>query len=291
MARHLDIALLRTFVAVIDRGSMTAAARALHLTQGAISQQVKRLEQQFEVVLLERRQHRLSLTLAGERLLNRARALLELNDQVWADMSPQHLSGPVRMGVPYDLLGATVATALKAFEVAWPQALVALRGGASDELLAALQAGEVDLALVEEPLGTTPDARYQVDCLNVERLVWVGAAGGNAWQKQPLPISLVAPGCSFRPAIFAALQARRRTWRSVYESGNIEATRATVRADLAISAWLAFTVPDDLQILGSAQALPELPAFAINLYQMREGSPAASRELAGAIVRAFRKTA
>ena len=44
MVRNLDIALLRAFVTVADHGSMTAASRALHLTQGAVSQQVARLE-------------------------------------------------------------------------------------------------------------------------------------------------------------------------------------------------------------------------------------------------------
>ena len=45
MIRNLDMALIRTFVTVADKASMTAAANALHLTQGAVSQQVKRLEE------------------------------------------------------------------------------------------------------------------------------------------------------------------------------------------------------------------------------------------------------
>ena len=44
MNRNLDITLVRTFVAVANTGSMTVAANALHLTHGAISQQIKRLE-------------------------------------------------------------------------------------------------------------------------------------------------------------------------------------------------------------------------------------------------------
>ena len=46
MIRNLDMALIRTFVTVADKASMTAAANALHLTQGAVSQQVKRLEEE-----------------------------------------------------------------------------------------------------------------------------------------------------------------------------------------------------------------------------------------------------
>ncbi len=292
MPRHFDISLLRTFVAVHDHGGMTAAARSLHLTQGAISQQIKRLEEQFNTPVFERNHRRLSLTSAGDRLLTKARAMLELNDELWADMTERTISGPVRFGVPFDLMGQALASALKAYEIAWPQVEVSLMCGASGDLVAALERGELDLALVEEPVAEpvvkTGGRRFDVQCLSVERLVWVGAAGGNAFSKQPLPVSLVAPTCAFRPMIVRALQTQGRTWRTVYESGNIEATRATVRADLAVTAWLAFTVPNDLQILPASSGLPELPPFAINLYRRPGEVQSATSELALAVGRAFR---
>lgn len=292
MPRHFDISLLRTFVAVHDHGGMTAAARSLHLTQGAISQQIKRLEEQFNTPVFERNHRRLSLTSAGDRLLTKARAMLELNDELWADMTERTISGPVRFGVPFDLMGQALASALKAYEIAWPQVEVSLMCGASGDLVAALERGELDLALVEEPVAEpvvkTGGRRFDVQCLSVERLVWVGAAGGNAFSKQPLPVSLVAPTCAFRPMIVRALQTQGRTWRTVYESGNIEATRATVRADLAVTAWLAFTVPNDLQILPASSGLPELPPFAINLYRRHDEAQSATSELALAVGRAFR---
>ena len=292
MPRHFDISLLRTFVAVHDHGGMTAAARSLHLTQGAISQQIKRLEEQFNTPVFERNHRRLILTSAGDRLLAKARAMLELNDELWADMTARTISGPVRFGVPFDLMGQALASALKAYEIAWPQVEVSLMCGASADLVTALERGELDLALVEEPVAEpvveTGGGRFDVQCLSIERLVWVGAAGGNAFRKQPLPVSLVAPTCAFRPMIVRALLTQGRAWRTVYESGNIEATRATVRADLAVTAWLAFTVPNDLQILPASSGLPELPPFAINLYRRPDEAKSATSELALAVVRAFR---
>ena len=284
MQRHFDISLLRTFVAVHDHGSMTAAANSLHLTQGAVSQQIKRLEDVFSFPLFERQHRQLRLTGAGDRLLAKARALLQLNDEVWAEMSERLISGPVRLGVPYDLMGHELACALKAYEVAWPQAEVSLTCAASAELVLALGRGEIDLALVEECATTVRNVAFQVQCLAVERLVWVG---GSSFTKDPLPGSLVAQSCSFRPAIVSALKEQGRAWRTVYESGNIEATRATVKADLAVTAWLAFTVPDDLQILSAESGLPELPPFAINLYQ-RAGEPSlATKELALSVAQVF----
>ena len=60
----------------------------------------------------------------------------------------------------------------------------------------------------------------------------------------------------------------------------MEAALATVRADLAVSAWLASTLPPDLDILPSSFGLPELPAFAINLHLPRHQAGAAATELA-----------
>jgi DNA-binding transcriptional LysR family regulator len=199
------------------------------------------------------------------------------------------MTGRVRFGVPYDLMGQELAAALKAFEIAWPQVEVSLVCAASPDLLMALKRGEIDVALVEEPVGTALHERLNVQCLHIERLVWVGAAGGSAFSKQPLPVSLVAPTCSFRPSIVTALQNQGRAWRTVFESGNIEATCATVRADLAVTAWLAFTVPGDLQILSANSGLPDLPPFAINLYQHQSDPEAATSELALAIIRAFKR--
>ncbi len=103
MGRKLDISLLRTFVAVAERSSMTAAANALHLTQSAVSQQIGRLEDLCGT-LFSRDRRALRLTATGERLLGKVRRLLALNDELWADMKATGLEGEVRLGAPYDLL-------------------------------------------------------------------------------------------------------------------------------------------------------------------------------------------
>lgn len=276
MPRNLDIALLRTFVAVADRASMTAAANALHLTQGAVSQQIKRLEDLFGDPLFDRGRRGLRMTAAGERLLGKARRLLGLNDELWADMTGVAAEGAVRLGAPHDLVGSCLAPALKAYADAHPRVEVSLFCAPSPDLVGALARGEVDLAVVEEASGPSDGER-----LRVERLVWVGARGGSAHLKRPLPVSMAAGTCcAFRPAVLSALHGRGRAWRTVFEDSGIEATTATVRADLAVTAWLAFTVPSDLDILPAGAELPELPPFAVNLHLTRNDTRAATAELA-----------
>lgn len=275
MIRNLDTSLMRTFVTVADKASMTAAANALHLTQGAVSQQVKRLEDTLGCGLFERDRRGLRLTHSGERLFDKARRLLSLNDEIWTEMVGSAVAGQVRLGVPYDLVGTLLAPVLKAYAEAYPKVEISLVCASSPELAAALAAGTIDLAVIEERVGPTSG-----ECLAIDRLVWVGARGGVARAKRPLPVSIVADTCAFRPVVLAALNEHGLEWRSVFENGNIDATTATVRSDLAVTTWLAATVPADLDILPFDSGLPPLPNFAINLHLPRHGVSTAAQEFA-----------
>lgn len=261
MYRNLDLQLIRTFVTVARHGSMTAAANTLARTQGAVSQQIRRLEDMLDCRLFVRDRLALRLTPAGERLQTHGRRLLALNDEVWNDMAQAATAGKVRIGVPVDLAGTCIAPILRSYGDRYPATEIQMICAASPDLLAALANGELDLAIVEEPVGPSAGA-----CLAVERLVWVGAHAGRAHLRQPLPVSIVADTCAFRPALLDALAQHGRDWRVMFENGNLEATTATVRADLTVSAWLAGTVPSDLQILAPDAHLPALPLFAINLH-------------------------
>jgi DNA-binding transcriptional LysR family regulator len=270
MSRNLDLDLIRTFVTVADCGSMTVAANLLHMTQGAVSQQVKRLEDVLDCLLFVRKTRKLELSRQGEQFLVKARQLLRLNDEIWTDMSGLPLRGSLRVGVPYDLV-TLLATAMKTFADAHPHVEISLVCAASPELGEAVNSGLVDVSLVEY---VASEAEGEV--IRIEPLVWIGAHGSAAWQKRPLPLSMVDERCAFRPAVLGALAGEGIAWRTVFESGNIEATAATVRAGLAITAWLASTVPTDLETLApQAVGLPALPPFAICLRLPATVQPAA----------------
>lgn len=269
MPRNLDVALFRAFTAAVDRRSMTAAAEALHLTQGAVSQQIARLEALAGGPLLARERPGLRLTPAGERLLGKARRLVALNDEVWTDLDGGALAGPVRLGVPSDLLVAGFTPVLRRFAEAYPDVELTLVSATSADLARSLAAGRLDLTVMEEPLGSETGERVAVD-----QLVWVGAQGGVAHHRRPLPVSIVANVCAFKPAVLAALDGRAGSWRTVFENGGPEVTLATVRADLAVSAWLAAAVPPDLAVLPPAADLPDLPIFALTLHGASRAGPA-----------------
>ncbi|WP_144138282.1 LysR substrate-binding domain-containing protein [Paraburkholderia sp. BCC1884] len=270
MTRNLDLSLIRTFVTVADNGSMTVAANLLHMTQGAVSQQVKRLEDVLDCLLFVRKTRKLELSRQGEQFLVKARQLLRLNDEIWADVTSQPLHGSLRVGVPYDLV-TPLAPAMKAFAEAHPHVEISLVCAASPELSEAVNSGRLDVSLVEYVAGAA-----EGEVIRIESLVWVAGRGSDAWRKRPLPLSMVDERCAFRPVVLGALADAGIPWRTVFESGNIEATAATVRAGLAVTTWLVSTVPADLETIAPpVVGLPALPPFAICLRLPPTVQPAA----------------
>lgn len=261
MAREVDLSLLRAFVAVAETGGMTVAGRHLNLTQAAVSQQIKRLEEHFGVTLFDRSQRRLLLTASGERLIGHAERMLAANDELWGLMTSPDFEGQVLLGVPHDIVGPFMPPILRSFSKSWPRVEVTLTCHNTPELLRGLDAGEIDLTLTTEA-----EVSREGQLLLADRLVWVGAPGGVAHERMPLPVSLGDEKCAFRIAAVRALGATGRDWRFTTAISNIEAQCATLEADLAVSPFLSQTVPERLEILGEASGLPSLPTYFINLY-------------------------
>lgn len=275
MPRDIDIALLRAFIAVVDTGGVTTAARLLNRTQAAVSLQIKRLEELLGIELFQREHKRLTLAPAGERLLGSAQRLVALNDDIWGAMTTPDFEGEVRLGIPYDIVTSLIPPVLQRFNQAWPRIHVTLVCKASVLLLEDLDKGEIDLTLTTEV-----SSRPGSETLLSDRLVWVGARGGTTHLQRPLPLSLGSRHCRFRPEVIKALQRAGIAWRVVSEGSQMEAVYATVKAGLAVAPLLRTSVPDYLDILGTDNGLPFLPDFMINLYPPRTGANAVADELA-----------
>lgn len=278
----LDSKLLRAFVSVAKSKSMTASAQETGQTQGAVSQQVKRLETLLGQKLFLRSGQGLSLTASGTQLVQYANAAIDACDDIFDHFRPDVTAKTVRFGMPYDLVSAFLSSTLDQFSSAFPEIDVDLHCEASPVLKEMVKVGDLDLAMVEEPVHLAKG-----DVLRMEPLVWIGKKGGRAHTKQPLPISLVAESCSFRPSIQAALEDEALSWRTVFENGDLNATMATVRSDMSVTAGLKSLVPPELTILPTAEGLPDLPNFAICLYPIESELHAGARELSTMIKRAF----
>lgn len=281
--RNIDITLLRSFVAVAETGRMTTAAKVVNVSQSAISQQIKRLEELFGVALFDRQVGVARLTRDGEKLVTQAHRLISLNDEVVGQMQASDFAGEVKLGVPHDIVGMLMPPILRIFRQAHPNVLITLVSDATKTLRSMLAERAIDLCLTTE-MECGNGEQY----LMTDRLVWVGAKGGDAWRRRPLSVALGQESCGFRASAVRALNGARIEWRPICQVGSLEPVFATLEADMAIAPFLSRTIPERLIALNDPD-LPNLPNFFVNLrLPTRLNSPIAL-ELARHIRQGFEK--
>ena len=145
----MDIELLRSFVSVVDAGGFTRAGERVHRTQSTVSQQIKRLEDMLGRPLLERNGKQATLTEEGERLISYARRILALEQEARDVVARPVVDGVVRLGIPEDFAAYRLPELLYDFKLARPTLRLDVRCGLSATLQRALDAGELDLALLK----------------------------------------------------------------------------------------------------------------------------------------------
>ena len=143
----MDLTLLRAFVTVAHEGNLTRAAVQLHLTQPAVSLQIKHLQETLGLTLFTRTSHGLSLTRDGQALLPHAeRALTAASDVDRAAASLRHeVRGRLRIGTILDPEFLRLGGFLKQLVESWPHIETALRHGMSGWVLEQIRTGELDV--------------------------------------------------------------------------------------------------------------------------------------------------
>lgn len=197
----MEIRELRVYVAVVDEGGLSAAARRLHVSQSSVSETIAALERRLGVPLLVRSRGGARETEAGRRLTDGARRLLMAHDRLRAEVvADPGVSGTVRVGVPLELPAEFLPRATAVVTAANPGLRIEghhastsaqwdlLRGGGLEvALVRELAPGDDydNLLVIEDRLGvvltsaratevTSPDGTIQLS--DLRRLVWSGFA-------------------------------------------------------------------------------------------------------------------
>lgn len=261
MDLDLEIGLLRTFVAVARTRSFTRAAERLNRVQSAISMQIKRLEEIVGVRLFERTRRSVRLTRDGEQLLHHANRLIRLNELALVDLGRPSVTGRIRFGVT-DTSAMYLRPILTRFAEAFPLTEFEITCERSWEALDALEAGELDLALVTQPCGRD-DGRV----VRREPLQWAAAKSSPVAEQDPLPLAIFAQGCIYRHMILDALDASGRAWRLAYNSPSRDVLRMAVETGLVVTVLPDSLIGPPLQRPGPDNGLPALPEMEILLYE------------------------
>lgn len=278
----LEIDLLRSFVAISEMGSFTAAAGVMHRTQSAISLQVRRLEAQAGVRLFVRQGRETKLTAEGRDLLVQARRLLRLHDETVASLQKPAVTGTVRVAIPDDYALVFLPGLFLRFSEAFPQVDLEVTTLGSAQIQQGLEAGDYDLVVMSQAI-QTPDAVV----LREEPVVWVTAPGSLASEQRPVPVAHFSYGCLFMEAAAETLLRGGIAFRVMYRSNSVTALLAAVESGLAVSALVASTVPSTLLTHDSLWGLPPLPTVKIVLRTAPGGLGEAGTMLARHIVDGF----
>lgn len=150
---HIELRHLRTIKAIDEAGSLARAADRLHITQSALSHQIKHLEEQTGVELFVRRSKPMQLTAAGRRLLQTAEKILPemaaLEEQFKGILSGK--TGRLHIAIECHACFEWLFPVLEQFRKAWGEVDVDIRPGLAFDALPALQKEEVDLVVSSDP--------------------------------------------------------------------------------------------------------------------------------------------
>ncbi len=259
---------LRTFVATVERGSVTQAARALHLTQPAASQQLRELERILGARLLDRAEGRVVPTAAGQAILAPARrtqlAVTELVSAVTAFRSGE--TGRVRLGTGATACIHLLPPVLAAAKARMPGLEILVAIGNTPDILRRVEEGDLDAGFVTMPraIGRTLVA-VSIRRDGLAALVPANTPEEGALspaQLAAIPLILYESGGDTRGIVDGWFREAGLAPRPIMELGSVEAIKVLVGSGLG------------------ASVLPELAvADAVPGAEKRPLRPAVSREL------------
>lgn len=266
MAVNLPTELLRSFVAIVETGSMLQATERVFVTQSALSLQMRRLEDIVRQPLFHRQGRKLRVTAAGEHLLDTARQILAMNDRVLASLQGQALSGVVRIGLNQDFAEMFLPGVLRDFVTAHPDVQMQVRIGGSQELLDGLRADHLDVVLCVRAAG-------EAQSIKTGPMEWLGDP--KLLERPVLPLALLEPPCVFRATALRVLEEAQRPFKIVVETASLSGVRAAVQAGLAVTCRNPLFIDPELMSVLRSVGLPALPDVCFALHLNPEASPAA----------------
>jgi DNA-binding transcriptional LysR family regulator len=186
----MELRHLRYFVAVAEELHFRRAAERLHIAQPAVSEQIRKLEDELEVRLFDRTQRSVALTDAGAALLTEAYRVLRQAEAARIAARSASARPGLRIGYVPTALRASIPRALRHLVAAMPNLQTTMEPGSGLELVDAVRAGELDVAVVSLP---APTAGVRVTPLGEQRAVAVFPVGHENAVKPQVDLEQIAP--------------------------------------------------------------------------------------------------
>lgn len=263
----LDPALLRTFLAFVDSGTLARASAIVGRTPSAVTAQMQRLEAAVGEPLFQPQGRGRALTAAGQELAGHARRILAAHRAALLGLRGIRAEGSLSVATTQDFADHGMARLLRLFARTHPRVRLNLRVGRSAELARAFEEGGIDVLVAMRAAALADEA-----AVLHEPMVWLAAADGPAMADDELPLALLDPPCGFRDAALSALDREGRRYRIAASSQSLSGLRAAVAAGIAVTLRTARWRGDGLV---SADGLPAVPDAVFSVRVRADAPPMA----------------
>lgn len=276
MSQGFDFDQLRTFVAVADAGSLSAAAPRVFLSQSSVSEQIRKLEERTGVTLFTRGKQGVSPTPAGERLLSHARDILAQCEFAWHDVRGFSLTGELRLAITDYFRPGDVARILRHLGVAYPALRIHVTILKSSEIEAGYDEGDFDIGLSMRVLGRAPvrEAASGSQALCREPLAWVAAPDYVVERDAPLSLLVLPETCSLHRFTTQWLDKQRVPYTVAHVASGVAGLQLALSAGLGVACLNASAAGTSLARVDgqiSSRRLPALPEAEFHLLPARRG--------------------
>lgn len=224
--------------------------------------------------LFDPEQQRFTPSQDGELVLNYARSILRLHDELIAHLSEKQVSGGVILGVPDLYATSLLPPILSQFKQSFPGVQIELRCVLSAKLVEMVQDGQIDLALVTRMLDFSGG-----DVVHQEPLAWMTGADSTAYLEDPLPLALLPPGNILRDHAIESLESAGRRWRIACTSESISGLKAAAFGGMAVTVLGESARVKGLRILGKSENFDPIPPVDLLLYRAQRDAPLAVNTL------------
>jgi DNA-binding transcriptional LysR family regulator len=256
---------LQVFHTVARLLSFTKAADTLHMTQPAVTFQVRQLEEYFNTRLFDRTHNRISLTEAGRRVYEYADQIFQLYDEMEGSVRELtgDISGVLIIGASTTIAEYMLPALLGDFKVKYPHVGIRLKVSNTDAIVSMVEDNEIDLGVVEAPVG---NKNLVVELCRVDQLVAVAAPAHPLAHSPRVSVSdlLLYPyivreeGSGTREVIHEYLKAAglsSNSLNTIMELGSPESVKGAVEAGMGVSVLSRTTIHKELR-LGTLVAIP-----------------------------------
>lgn len=265
----MDLRNVEAFVTVAEVGSMSGAARKLNYAQSTVTTQVRSLERELQVTLLDRSPTGVTLSTAGEQFLPHARALLAVVDEAQQSVGSGEIKGSLTIGAMESITATRLLPMFEYLHHRHPGLTVQLRPSLCTDAIRAVNRGDLDAAFVVEERTDLPGVDSEVLC--DEPLVCVAAPGHPLTVRSDVTLADIAkcvvvgtePGCAYRDRFAHLLSEPGGEPFSIVELGGIDAIKRALFSMNAVALLPRTSVREELES-GEIVVLDWTPPFTVH---------------------------